>query len=231
MQRIDASAIRGGLLSRNMFKAKAINSICPHCRSPATFTLGAHQESGPESSVSARANCPSCNKKVSFWVLNPKGASAVADMEIFMYPELKNYFPAQEEMTSIPEPLKRAFRSTVDSYNAGIYTAAAVSGRRTLEGIFKYLVPEEKRHLPLARLIEEANSETDLSAPLGALSHAIRSGGNLGAHFDMEHEPDEPVARQIVELLSYLISYLYVLPAKIGQLENDLNNIEARAIE
>ena len=74
----------------------------------------------------------------------------------------------------------------------------------------------------IERLIEHAKSEIDLAAPLSALSHAIRDGGNLGAHFDMEKEPDERLARQMVELLEYLISYLYVLPKRIEQLEQSL---------
>jgi hypothetical protein len=74
----------------------------------------------------------------------------------------------------------------------------------------------------LAKLIEFAKSEVDLAAPLSALSHAIRDGGNLGAHFDMEKEPNETLARQMVELLAYLISYLYVLPKEIEKLEQSL---------
>jgi hypothetical protein len=76
-------------------------------------------------------------------------------------------------------------------------------------------VPEEKRKANLARLIDLAKEEVDPAAPLRALSHAIRDGGNLGAHFDTDKEPDEAIARQIIELLEYLISYLYVLPSRI----------------
>lgn len=94
--------------------------------------------------------------------------------------------------------------------------------RRTLEGIFKYLVAQERRNAPLARLIEHVKEDKDLAAPLTSLSHAIRDGGNLGAHFDMEKEPNETLARQMVELLDYLISYLYVLPEEIKKLEQSL---------
>jgi hypothetical protein len=67
----------------------------------------------------------------------------------------------------------------------------------------------------------------DLSAPLTQLSHAIRQGGNLGAHFDFEKEPDEDMARTIVELLDYLVSYLYVLPRRIEKLETKLQSAVA----
>nr|WP_281501903.1 DUF4145 domain-containing protein [Aliiroseovarius sp. F20344] len=111
---------------------------------------------------------------------------------------------------------------TVRAYNAQIYGATATSGRRTLEGIFKFIVPESKQKLPLQKLILEAQSHTDLAEPLRKLSDAIRKGGNLGAHFDLDNEPNETMARQIVELLDYLISYIYVLPDQISKLEDEI---------
>jgi hypothetical protein len=139
-----------------------------------------------------------------------------------MYPAAKNYYPSPDFAPDIPEPLQRSFVSTIDAFNSRNYAATAVCARRTLEGIFKYLVSEDKRNASLARLIEHVRTETDLAAPLTSLSHAIRDGGNLGAHFDMEKEPNELLARQMVELLDYLISYLYVLPNEIGKLEQSL---------
>jgi hypothetical protein len=68
-----------------------------------------------------------------------------------------------------------------------------------------------------------------LAAPLKALSHAIRDGGNLGAHFDAEREPDLAVARQMVQLLAYLITYLYVLPRQIKELEERLGKDDSQA--
>jgi hypothetical protein len=100
--------------------------------------------------------------------------------------------------------------------------SAAVCARRTLEGIFKHLVEADKRDTTLVSLIEHAKRDMDLAAPLTSLSYAIRDGGNLGAHFDTEKEPDETLARQMVELLQYLISYLYVLPKEIRKLEQNL---------
>ena len=111
-----------------------------------------------------------------------------------------------------------------DALNSSNFAATTVCARRTLEGIFKYLVPEKEQKKPLAQLIEHVKSNNDLAAPLQSLSHAIRDGGNLGAHFDMEKEPDAVIARQMVEFLEYLISYLYVLPKEINALESSLNS-------
>lgn len=141
---------------------------------------------------------------------------------VYMHPVAKNHYPSPEFAPNIPEALQRSLVSAIDAFNSRNYAATAVCARRTLEGIFKYLVSEEKRTAPLAKLIEHAKSDIDLAAPLTSLSHAIRDGGNLGAHFDMEKEPTDLIARQMVELLSYLISYLYVLPSEIKKLEDSL---------
>lgn len=230
MQRIDGSAVRGGEINGSILKPTAIGTICPSCSQKVVFSLTGFSNSGPQFSISASGSCPSCKFIVGFWCLNPNESKSFDGAEIFMSPAPKNYFPNPDEMEGIPGPLRKALISTIDCYNAGIYTAATVSGRRTLEGIFKYLVSDDKKGLPLYKLIETVKKDTDLSAPLNLLSHAIRAGGNLGAHFDMEHEPDENVARQIIELLSYLISYLYVLPAKIKRLETDLEKSEPKEI-
>jgi hypothetical protein len=42
----------------------------------------------------------------------------------------------------------------------------------------------------------------------------------------MEREPTEAVARQMAELLDYLISYLHVLPGRIKALESSLNETD-----
>lgn len=227
MQRIDSSAVRGGDISGKILKPAGVSALCPHCNQRAVFSLHSYSPPGPQNSISGEASCPACKDSIAFWSLNPKGGSSFDSAEIYMSPAPKNYFPTPDELKEIPLPLKKALISTIECYNAGIYSAAAVSGRRTLEGIFKYLLPEGKRNMPLHRLIEEATAAKDLSGPLKTLSHAIRTGGNLGAHFDEEHEPDERVARQMVELLNYLVSYLYVLPAQIGQLESDLGKAKA----
>ncbi len=141
---------------------------------------------------------------------------------IYMYPPVRSFFQASSLSAEVPEPLKRSFASTVDAFNARNFVATSVCCRRTLEGIIKYLLPEDKRKGNLIRLIDLAAASLDLAAPLKSLSHAIRDGGNLGAHFDEEREPTEELARQMVELLDYLIAYLYVLPGQIAGLEQSL---------
>ncbi|RYD65002.1 MAG: DUF4145 domain-containing protein [Verrucomicrobiaceae bacterium] len=141
---------------------------------------------------------------------------------IEMYPAPTGFYHPTQNVTAVPTSLERAFTSAVDSYNSKNYIATAVLCRRTLEGIFKHLAPEGSKHHNLAKLIEDAKSNVDLAAPLNELSHSLRTGGNLGAHFDENAEPTHEMARKMVELLEYLISYLFVLPERIKELEAEL---------
>jgi hypothetical protein len=225
MQRIDLNAVRGWTTSNSVRYPNAISSVCPHCSDRVVFSLGDSFMDNARLAVVATGLCPSCKKLASFWAMReqkiPKD-TINNPIAIYMYPPVRDHYPTPEFSDDIPEALQRSFISTIDAFNSKNYVATTVGGRRTLEGIFKYLVPEEKRKANLAKLIEFAKAEVDLAAPLSALSHAIRDGGNLGAHFDMEKEPSEALARQMVELLEYLISYLYVLPKEIKKLEQNL---------
>lgn len=203
----------------------SVSAVCPYCGEKGIFTLRAHYDDTARMAVASSAHCPGCNKAVHFWALRheqePK-SDENNPAAMYMYPAAKNQYLYSHFAPNIPEPLQRAFVSAIDALNSRNYAATAVCARRTLEGIFKYLVEESERNAPLAKLIEHVKSNKDLSAPLTSLSHAIRDGGNLGAHFDMEKEPTETLARHMVELLDYLISYLYVLPEEIKKLEQIL---------
>ncbi len=225
MQLVPRSSVRSWSRYGSGRAPSSISTVCPHCGEKGIFTLGHHVDDAPRQTVAATGQCPGCNHPVHFWAVRHE-QSPKDDKDnlagVYMYPPAKNYYASREFAPDIPELLQRSFVSTVDAFNSRNYVATAVCARRTLEGIFKNLLPEEKRGSNLAKLIEDAKTEVDLAAPLGSLSHAIRDGGNLGAHFDAEKEPSQLLARQMVELLDYLISYLYVLPSQIKGLEQGL---------
>jgi hypothetical protein len=225
MQKIPLSSVQGWFVLGAVRIPSAVGSPCPRCGEKVIFSLEDRFDDTPRLTIAFKGRCPACREFASFWAIrgekNPVGDYRNPEA-IFMYPELQNYYPVPELSADVPAPLQRSLISTIDAFNSKNYVATTVGGRRTLEGIFKYLLPEDKRKASLAKLIELAKSEIDLAAPLSSLSHAIRDGGNLGAHFDMENEPSEALARQMVELLNYLVSYLYVLPKEIEKLEKSL---------
>lgn len=200
----------------------ALSTVCPHCGERVTFSVSRHVEDKPRNAIAGTGNCPNCQQSVHFWAVHGSKGSVGEPSAIYMYPPVRNFFQAHSLSAEVPEPLKRSFVSTVDAFNSRNFVATSVCCRRTLEGIIKYLLPEDKRKGNLVKLIDLAAGTLDLAAPLRSLSHAIRDGGNLGAHFDEEKEPTEELARQMVELLNYLIAYLYVLPGQISELEASL---------
>lgn len=222
MENIPFSAVRQwGKTQQNYRYPASINQICPFCGDLVTFSTSVSSNDTSTSSVSLRSACPGCQSFVSFWAVRTE-ESGGEPFEIFMYPKSKPVLLAADFPESVPLAIRKSFDSAASSFITKNYPATAVMARRTLEGIFKYLLPEDKRGGSLAGTINKVMQGHDLAAPLSTLAHAIRGGGNLGAHFDEENEPTEAMAMQMVELLRYLISYLYVLPNQIQELEASL---------
>lgn len=222
MENIPFSAVRQwSKTSQNYRYPASVNQICPHCGDLVTFTTAVASNDSSTKSISLRSACPSCHDYVSFWAVRTE-ESGGEPVEFFMYPKSKPVLLAADFPESVPLAIRKSFDSAASSFITKNYPATAVMARRTLEGIFKYLLPEDERGGNLAGSINKVMKGHDLAAPLSTLAHAIRGGGNLGAHFDEENEPTEAMAMQMVELLRYLISYLYVLPNQIQELETSL---------
>jgi hypothetical protein len=117
----------------------------------------------------------------------------------------------------IPLRLKRAYLSALNVLAIGEAEATAASCRRVLEGVTaRILTDEADRNKSLGRRIQSLAKEHEkLAAPLIELSDLLREGGNLGAHFDDDVETTLTDAERMVELLDYLITYLFVLPQQI----------------
>ncbi|MBI4752157.1 MAG: hypothetical protein HY774_27025 [Acidobacteria bacterium] len=68
-------------------------------------------------------------------------------------------------------------------------------------------------------------SHVDLAKPLKTLTDLLRQGGNLGAHFDENQEVDEQTALATLELIEYLLEYIFTLPELINTLEQRINQL------
>ena len=204
----------------------AISNYCPHCCGLVIFTCKAQSEDRRNSLVISLSTCPSCRGRVRVFAVHSTARDANRREDfpsVYMYPSASKLYTPVNIVEDIPERIQKAFKSAVDAHNAQNYSAAATCSRRTLEGLVKFLVPEEYRSSSLAKLIKALPDHVNLTKPLQDLTEVVKDGGNLGAHFDMEREPDENLSRQILELIDYLISYLHVLPKKIELLESQIS--------
>jgi hypothetical protein len=122
----------------------------------------------------------------------------------------------------IPPMVGREYASAINVFNAAEWNATAICSRRVLEAVVQNLLPKELQKGRLFDQLGSLQSNVDLTRPLTSLLDALREGGNLGAHFNLESEPDQATARQMLEFLEYLMRYLYVLPGDVKAFRDDI---------
>ena len=118
--------------------------------------------------------------------------------------------------------LERVYRSAIDSYNHGLWNPVAVMCRQTLEGIVQVLDPNGKKG-PLFQQLDAMLQKPELLEPLKKLAQTLRTGGNLGAHFDSTMSTDEEFATQMLDLLDFFLEYTFVLRKRADSLAEYFN--------
>lgn len=205
----------------------SVDTICPHCKRKVNYSI---QWGSPKNYVVeySQTHCPACQKEVTFiFLLRRTNNSYAYQGQLFINPgdEVRQPLVGIEDTEGVNEGIKKAYLSTVNVLNAQEWTATSVLCRRVLEGITKSIIPEEHRDKPLAAQIKELPSHIDLSEPIKTLADAIRKGGNLGAHFDLEKEPNEEISSLMVDLLDDLIEYIFILPGRIQSLHDKIEGL------
>lgn len=207
------------------------NSIavrCPECGSMISFANLGWSVAAQSTTIAAQ-RCPACRKRATFFLINHTGKAGTLapEEELYIHKQPPGRAPLPEILNSneISDPIQRAYLSAINVYNSGEWAATAVLTRRLLEGLTKSLLPDHSS-LPLAKQVAKLPEVKDLTAPITTIADAIRKGGNLGAHFDLETEPDQNVAKLMVELVEELMEYFYVLPGRIQQLNDQIEKLE-----
>ncbi|WP_422071418.1 DUF4145 domain-containing protein [Tranquillimonas rosea] len=225
MIELPTSSIRNSTKIPNGFHVPSVvNCSCPQCGRSAAFRLLKVDPTQNIPVASLGGNCPGCNERALFVAyfedLDDERQGHASNLYLIDNENL--FFPQPSFPEGFPVSLGRAISGAVDAYNASNLPAASTSGRRALEGIFKHIAEEDTGRKPLNKLIDAAIEKKDFSEPISRLSHAIREGGNFGAHFDLEREPSRLMVRHMLELLDYLVSYLFTLPQDIKALEDEI---------
>ena len=233
MLSIDPSSIpKSSWIRHHQFwRPESIDTICPFCKMMANFKLDDPVFDEKRKTISSTGKCPRCQEKISCWVIEPGSYSdpnqkTCKCLAIYPHPVLKR--DQINGSDKIPEPrIKRAYLDALKVYNEGVWTATATCCRRTLEGIIQRFIPEEDRKGTLGSQLKKLseNKAEDLIKPLISLSDGIREGGNLGAHFDLDKEPDQKTASLILDLIEYLLEYIFILPALVDELKNQIENL------
>ena len=213
---------------QNMWVPQSIDTLCPACGRMVNLPLEKHQHDPQRNTVSASARCPGCSKVAHFWIVAPgdgRDSSKRGCAQICIYPQPRIIREPIVAGDKINASLARAYQSALAAYNAGLWTACASSCRRTLEGLVKTLLGNEHSQEPLFQQLRSLPDKVNLAEPLVLLAENLRRGGNIASHFDLEKEPDQPVAEGMIDLLDYFMEYVYVLKEKAQELEKRLDSL------
>lgn len=217
-------------INSNVIFPSSVDWNCPHCGRKVNFNLSWSITRGAKVHF-CFSGCSGCRQLATFIFVgfdtsenNPK------EGELFIYPEPKTRKPLEGIYVSgnFNSGLKEAYESSINVYNVREWTATTVSSRRLLEGITLQILPDSKKNLPLAKKIQELPNYIDLQKPILILVDALRKVGNLGAHFDLGKTPNENITTLMMDLLDYLIEYIYILPNKINDLHQKIEELSAK---
>jgi hypothetical protein len=175
--------------------------------------------------MSASSECPACRETIRLWVLDPGVSPEEKNKtcrELCICPTPSSDLEPMSGADKIPLEIGREYASAINVFNAGEWNATAICCRRVLEAVVQNLLPKESQKGRLIDQLGSLQSNVDLTKPLTSLTDALRKGGNLGAHFNLEREPDQATARQMLYFVEYLMRYLYVLPGEVESFHNDI---------
>jgi len=218
----------------NRWAPSSVAIHCPYCGRLAAITLGEYSLDKPRNTISAIGMCPACRKTARLWVLDPGFSTDPRNrtfLELCICPTPSNNLKPMSGVDKIPSEIGREYASAINVFNAGEWNAAAICCRRVLEAVVQNLLPKDCLKGSLSEQLGSLQSNVDLTKPLTSLADALRKGGNLGAHFNLEREPDQATARQMLDFVEYLMGYLYVLPGDVESFHNDITKQNRETVQ
>lgn len=163
--------------------------------------------------------CPVCNSPTlhsAFWyqgMIDPHGNEI--EEESILYPI--NSIASK----AMPDKIKNSFEAALKIKNIDNPTCF-LALRRTLELILK---DKGAKKYALDDKIKELAEEGVLPESLKEISTFTRQLGNDVAH-DKGADPDIHLLNSLVDLVEYLIEYLYILPWKINKFAEKMNELQ-----
>lgn len=210
---------------------QSVNYICPMpgCGSMVTFAL-----IWPTTNsllMFTEAKCPNCGQNPVFIytdITKINKGKKKGKLYINPAPRIRHTLKGIEEIDKFNKELFISYESAIKSHNAKIWDAAAVMCRNTLEGIVKTLIQTEKQK-KLYQLLEDLPNHIKLEKPILDLANAIREGGNLGAHFDLQKRTNEKISNIMIDFLDYIIEYIYIIPNRVEGLIDEIKSLPENA--
>ncbi|MCX2492800.1 DUF4145 domain-containing protein [Pedobacter sp. PF22-3] len=175
------------------------------------------------------ALCPHCSGSMKFfYIADENTPSDMSKGLLYVYPSTRarQPLPGLDSVKSLTPQIKKSYQSTLTSFNTNQWGAAAVMSRRLLEGVIQMLQPDKQNgSFNLSKALNRLTDIVDVNKPIVTIADGIRKMGNMGAHFSEEMEPDEETSILLMDLLDYLIEFLFILPDRIEVLHDKIENL------
>ncbi|BBE08598.1 Uncharacterized protein MCB1EB_0437 [Mycoavidus cysteinexigens] len=198
---------------------------CPHCGTQKVYfkVFYSKQHLKKTDIYNALAECGSCYEPIALvinWVVPyPKKdlpheyfdaictANNFFGLKVFPAP------PATNAPDHVPDDVKRCFEQAAKSRNAGLFDAAGMMYRKTLEIALKGFAPEIVAWR-LDTRIDKLAKEGQITPALRDWAHEIRTLGNDVVHNAIEVTQAE--ANQLHMFCTMLLMYLFTVPEEIA---------------
>lgn len=206
----------------------SVSLNCPSCTERGIFSLISHVVDKLRHTVASTGACPACNVLAYFWAVNAarqQQRQQNSCQVLLMYPAPHQPRQPIKGTELMPPRIQRAYQEALMAFNASIWSATTTGSRRTLEGIVGDLMPQSRGSL--FNRLQQLLQTTNLNEPLINLTDAVRQGGNLGAHFDLDRDPDRETAQATLDLIEYFLEYVYILPGMVRELNERITGLES----
>lgn len=201
----------------------SVDWYCPICGKHANLETIESTEHSQTKNVICQLRCSRCGDGSCLIAVNEIVDGVWGCVETLVHPDPPSAKISVINSAEVDIRLRRAYAEAVASYNAQIWSATVGGCRRTLEGVVKLMLPETERTGMLGAQLRKLPQFAELDEPILELAKIVKDGGNLGAHFDLEIDPEKEDAEAILELTEYLLEYLFILPSRIKQLEHRIS--------
>lgn len=148
MYQLDARNVKGWVNPQGGKYPNSFDMDCPFCDKRVNFTASDPLVDTKRGTTSVTARCTRCSETVYVW-----NVSETSRAGIYVLPGPRPARSHIEGLDKMPEEIQRAYRHTVDVFNAGVWNATVTMGRRTLEGLVQNLAPDANG--PLAKKLED----------------------------------------------------------------------------
>lgn len=116
------------------------------------------------------------------------------------------------------EKVMRAYKSALEAFNSENWDASVSLCGKTLENIARSELGFTEQSGNLAQLMEKLIHHINTDQPFIDMATALKSGGGLGSHFNLESENNQETAAVTLDVIECFISYNYVFGAKLRHL-------------